>query len=129
MGGIKVELLRQLKEYSPVDRIVMLYERGEDFAKELANYMTGGVVIANPRYFMMMKAIDSTKPPRGQWGVENPDCWYARWVAGENVLGEMFDQLEPLPYLMFRRITENGETGLRKYSWSRAKEIAKRTRK
>jgi|TARA_R110002020_G_scaffold36876_6_gene110827 hypothetical protein len=126
MGGIKVDLLKQLKQYAPVDRIVLLYERGEDFIKELANYMTGGVVIANPKFFMMMKAIDSTKPPKGQWGVSNPDCWYARWVAGDNALGDMFDQLDPLPYLMFRRLTENGETKMRKYSWDRAKRLANR---
>jgi len=126
MGSIKVDLLKQLKQYAPVDRIVLLYERGEDFIKELANYMTGGVVIANPKFFMMMKAIDSTLPPKGQWGVKNPDCWYARWVAGDNALGDMFDQLDPLPYLMFRRLTENGETKMRKYSWDRAKRLANR---
>ena len=106
MGGIKTALLKQLKGYSPVDRIVMLYETGEDFVKELANYMTGGIVISNPRFFMMVKAIDSSKPPRGQWGVEEPDCWYARWVAGATALPNMFDSLEPLPWLMFRRLTE-----------------------
>jgi len=119
MGGIKTALLKQLKGYSPVDRIVMLYETGEDFVKELANYMTGGIVISNPRFFMMVKAIDSSKPPRGQWGVEEPDCWYARWVAGDNALPNMFDSLEPLPWLMFRRLTEKGETTLRKYEWDR----------
>jgi len=125
MGGLKTELLKRLREYSPVDRIVLLYERGEDFVKELSNYMTGGVVISNPSFFMMVKAIDSAKPIRGQWAVQNPDCWYIRWVAGEDALGDMFNSIEPLPFIMFRRLNEQGETGLKKYAWDRMARLTK----
>ena len=35
----------------------------------------------------------------------------------------MMDELEPLPFLKFRRITLNGETNIRTYSWDRMYKI------
>ena len=128
MGGVKVELLKKLREYAPVDRIVLLYEQKEDFLQELANYMSGGLVVSNPKFFMMTKPIDSSQPPKGQWQVDDPDCWYIRWVAGEESLGAMMECMEPLKFVMFSRITENGETSMRKYSWDRLARLTKGTR-
>lgn len=117
MGQIKTDLIKKLKGFAPYEQIAMLYEDKSKFFGELNNYMVGGLVISTPSLFLMMKPIDRSVEPSGQWYAENPDCWYCRWAAGTGALKEMMDSLEPLPFLMFRRVTENGETKLRTYKW------------
>ena len=95
----------------------MLYEDKSKFFAELNNYMVGGLVISTPSLFLMLKPIDRSVDPSGQWYAETPDCWYCRWAAGIGALKEMMDSVEPLPFVMFRRVTENGETELRTYKW------------
>ena len=123
MGNLKTELLTKLKGYAPYQQIVALYEDKGPFFKELHNYMIGGMVCSNPSYFMMCKAIDGSKDASDQWFCKTPDTWYIRWVAGQGCIKEMMEQLEPLPFLKFRRITPNGETNIRTYSWDRMYKI------
>ena len=117
MGQIKTELVKKLQGFAPFEQIVRLYESPTKFFQELNNYLVGGVVISTPSIFMMLKPIDHKKEPRGQWYAENPDCWYVRWASGLGGLKAMMDAVEPLPYVMFTRLTEEGTTELRKYKW------------
>ena len=119
MGHLKTDLLKKLKGLAPFEQIVSIYQDKAAFFKELNNYLIGGLVISNPSFFMMLKPIDGTKEPSGQWFVDIPDTWYVRWVAGKGCIKEMMDQLTPLPFLQFRRISPNGETALRTYSWDK----------
>ena len=117
MGQIKTDLIKKLKGFAPFEQIAMLYEDRSKFFAELNNYMIGGLVISTPSIFLMLKPIDRSVDPSGQWYAEKPDCWYCRWAAGIGGLKEMMDSIEPLPFLMFRRVTENGETALLTYKW------------
>jgi len=117
MGNLKTELLTKLKGLAPFEQIVALYKDKNDFFKEMHNYLIGGLVISNPQVFMMLKPIDGASDPHGQWYVKNPDTWYVRWVAGQSQLKAMMDNVNPLPFVMFRRITVNGETKVRTYKW------------
>jgi hypothetical protein len=117
MGQLKTELLNKLKDFPPFEQIASLYEDKSLFVKELENYLVGGMVFSTPTMFMMLKPVDSTIDPNGQWYAQKPDCWYIRWAAGRGYLKAMMDIIEPLPKVMFRRITENGETDLRTYKW------------
>ena len=119
MGGITKAIGEKLVGYAPIERIMATYEDKKKFYDEIGNYLVGGLVISCSKMFMMVKPIDSSQPPSGQWWPKNPDCWYARWVAGEGALQAMFESLEPLPKVMFRRIKPNGESGLRTLSWDR----------
>jgi hypothetical protein len=117
MGQLKTDLIRKLKGLAPFEQIAALYEDKTLFVKELENYLVGGMVFSTPTMFMMLKPVDSTIDPNGQWYAQKPDCWYVRWAAGRGYLKAMMDIIEPLPKVMFRRITENGETDLRTYKW------------
>lgn len=117
MGNLKTEMLTKLKGLAPFEQVVALYKDKNDFFKEMHNYLIGGLVISNPQLFMMLKPIDGSADPYGQWYVKNPDTWYVRWVAGQNQLKEMMDNVNPLPFVMFRRITSNGDTKIRTYKW------------
>jgi len=119
MGHLKTELLKTLKGLSPFEQIVSLYEDRSLFFKELNNYLVGGLVISNPAFFMMVKPIVKSAEASGQWYAENPDTWYVRWVAGQGFVKAMMNQLKPLPFVQFRRITPNGETNLRTYKWEK----------
>ena len=119
MGGISSAISEKLIGHAPIERIIATYEDKKKFTDELSNYLIGGLVVSCSKFFMMVKPIDSSKDPSGQWWTENPDCWYARWVAGEGALRSMFESLEPLPKVMFRRIKPGGESGLRTLSWDR----------
>ena len=119
MGGITKAIGEKLVGYAPIERIIATYEDKRKFHEEMTNYLVGGLVVSCSKFFMMVKPIDSTKEPSGQWWPEKPDCWYARWVAGEGGLKMMFDSLEPLPKVMFRRIHPGGESGLKTLSWDR----------
>ena len=116
MGNLKTEMLTKLKGLAPFEQILAIYEDKSLLFRELHNYMIGGMVASNPSYFMMCKAIDGSKDASNQWFCKNPDTWYIRWVAGKGCIKEMMEQLAPLPFLKFRRITPNGETTLRTYS-------------
>ena len=117
MGYIKTDLLTQLKGFAPFEQIALIYEDRSKFFAELNNYLVGGLVISSPKLFLMLKPIDKTVEPSGQWFAEKPDCWFCRWAAGVGALKAMMDSIEPLPFVMFRRITPNGETNLRTYKW------------
>ena len=117
MGQLKTELINKLKDFPPFEQIAALYEDKTLFIRELNNYLVGGLVFSTPSMFMMLKPIDSTIDPSGQWYAQNPDAWYVRWAAGRGYLKSMMDIVEPLPKVMFRRVTENGETELRTYNW------------
>jgi hypothetical protein len=117
MGSLKIELLNKLKHLPPFEQVVSLYENKSEFFKEMHNYLIGGLVISNPQLFMMLKPIDGSADPQGQWYVKNPDTWYVRWVAGQGQLKAMMDNVSPLPFVMFRRITPNGDTKIRTYKW------------
>ena len=117
MGQIKTDLIKKLKGFAPFEQIAMLYEDKTKFFEELNNYLVGGVVISTPSIFMMLKPIDREVDPRGQWYAQTPDAWYVRWASGIGGLKAMMNAVEPLPYVMFRRVTENGETNLRTYKW------------
>jgi hypothetical protein len=117
MGQLKTELINKLKDFPPFEQIAALYEDKTLFIRELNNYLVGGLVFSTPSMFMMLKPIDSSIDPSGQWYAQNPDAWYVRWAAGRGYLKSMMDIVEPLPKVMFRRVTENGETELRTYNW------------
>lgn len=117
MGQIKTELIKKLKGFSPFEQIVMLYSDKAKFFAEMNNYMIGGLVISNPSIFMMLKPINRSEDANSQWYPKNPDCWYVRWAAGFGGLRAMMDAVEPLPFVMFRRVRENGESNLRTYKW------------
>jgi hypothetical protein len=117
MGQLKTELINKLKDFPPFEQIAALYEDKSLFIRELNNYLVGGLVFSTPSMFMMLKPIDSSIDPSGQWYAQNPDAWYVRWAAGRGYLKSMMDIVEPLPKVMFRRVTENGETELRTYNW------------
>ena len=117
MGQLKTELIKQLKDFPPFEQIAALYEDKTLFIRELNNYLVGGLVFSTPSMFMMLKPIDSSIDPSGQWYAQKPDAWYVRWAAGRGYLKSMMDIVEPLPKVMFRRVTENGETELRTYNW------------
>ena len=119
MGGISRKISEKLVGHAPIERIASIYEDPKKFYEEMNNYLVGGLVVSCSKFFMMVKPIDSSKDPRNQWWPKNPDCWYARWVAGEGGLKAMFDALEPLPKVMFRRIKPNGESGLKTLNWDR----------
>ena len=119
MGGISRKICERLSGYAPIERIASIYEDRTKFYDEMSNYMVGGLVVSCSKFFMMVKPIDSSKDPSGQWWPKNPDCWYARWVAGEGGLKAMFDALEPLAKVMFRRIKPGGESGLKTLEWDR----------
>ena len=118
-------MLTKLEGFAPYQQIVALYHDKAPFFKELHNYMIGGMVQSNPSFFMMCKAVDGSKDASEQWFCKNPDTWYIRWVAGKGCIKEMMDQLDPLPFLKFRRITPNGETKIRTYKWERMYKIVK----
>lgn len=117
MGQLKTEMLEKLKDFPPFEQIAALYEDKTLFIRELNNYLVGGLVFSTPAMFMMLKPIDSSVDPSGQWYAQKPDAWYVRWAAGRGYLKAMMDIVEPLPKVMFRRVTENGETDLRTYNW------------
>jgi hypothetical protein len=117
MGQLKTELINKLKDFPPFEQIAALYEDKTLFIREINNYLVGGLVFSTPSMFMMLKPIDSSIDPSGQWYAQNPDAWYVRWAAGRGYLKSMMDIVEPLPKVMFRRVTENGETELRTYNW------------
>lgn len=117
MGQLKTELINKLKDFPPFEQIAALYEDKTLFIRELNNYLVGGLVFSTPSMFMMLKPINSSIDPSGQWYTQNPDAWYVRWAAGRGYLKSMMDIVEPLPKVMFRRVTENGETELRTYNW------------
>jgi len=119
MGQIKTDLVKKLKGFAPFEQIAMLYDDKSKFFEELNNYLVGGVVIATPSIFMMCKPIDREVDPSGQWYADTPDCWYIRWASGIGGLRAMMNSIEPLPYVMFRRITEQGESDLRTYKWDK----------
>ena len=124
MGQLKTELVQKLEGYAPFEKILALYKEPEKFFAELNNYMVGGLVLSSPKFFMMLKPIDKSNDPHGQWWVEEPNSWYVRWAAGSGVK-ILMDAVEPLPYITFRRITPNGETKLRSYPWDKFYKIAK----
>jgi len=119
MGGISSSISDKLIGRAPIERVVAAYPDPKKFFDEMNNYLIGGLVVSCSKFFMMVKPIESNKDPSGQWWPKNPDCWYARWVAGEGALKAMFDVLTPLPNVMFRRIKPGGESGLRIYNWER----------
>tara|TARA_R100001463_G_scaffold82499_1_gene137096 strand:+ start:65 stop:445 length:381 start_codon:yes stop_codon:yes gene_type:complete len=119
MGQLKTEMLAQLKGYAPITKIMELYNEPKKFVEELNNYLMGGMVISSPHFFLMLKPIDRTKDPHGQWWVQDPNAWYVRWAAGDKAVKAMMDAVPPLPYLCFRRLTEGGETKLRTYNWQK----------
>ena len=124
MGHLKIELVKQLEGFAPFEKIQALYREPEKFFAELHNYMVGGLVLSSPKFFMMLKPIDKSIDPKDQWWVENPDTWYVRWAAGGGPK-MLMDAVEPLPYIMWKRVTPNGETKLRTYSWDKFYKIAK----
>tara|TARA_R100001530_G_scaffold56519_1_gene41272 strand:+ start:10 stop:384 length:375 start_codon:yes stop_codon:yes gene_type:complete len=124
MGQLKTELISKLEGFAPFEKIQALYTEPEKFFAELHNYMVGGLVLSSPKFFMMCKPINKAEEPSGQWWAEKPDTWYIRWAAGRGVK-ILMDALEPLPYVMFRRVTTEGETKLRTYSWDRFYRLAK----
>ena len=105
--------------HAPIERIVAAYEDPKKFYDEMTNYLIGGLVVSCSKFFMMVKPIDSTVDPSGQWWAKKPDCWYVRWVAGVDCMKVMFDSCEPLPKVMFRRLTPRGESGLKIMDWDR----------
>jgi len=119
MGQLKTEMVEKVKGFAPFEQIAMIYRDRAKFYQELNNYMIGGLVVSTPRFFIMLKPVDKSVEPSGQWWAKNPDTWYVRWVAGQRYLKSMFDAVEPLPYVMFRRINPNGETGLKIYEWDK----------
>lgn len=119
MGQLKTDLVAKLKGYAPFEKIAALYHEPEKFFQELNNYMVGGMVISSPKFFLMLKPINKSQEPSGQWWATKPDTWYVRWAAGDGAVRAMMDAVEPLPYLMFRRVTPTGETKLRTYSWDK----------
>ena len=119
MGGIPAKISEKLFGRAPIEQVLSVYEDKERFFQELNNYLVGGLVISCSKFFMMVKPIDSRKPPSGQWWAKDPDCWYVRWVAGDGQLKMMFDSLKPLPKIMFRRLNEGGESDLKTLSWNR----------
>ncbi|MAK37819.1 MAG: hypothetical protein CMC15_16795 [Flavobacteriaceae bacterium] len=124
MGQLKTELVNKLEGFAPFEKILALYKEPEKFFAELNNYMVGGLVLSSPKFFMMLKPVNKTVDPHGQWWAENPDTWYVRWAAGDGVK-ILMDAVEPLPFIMFRRITPKGETKLRTYPWDKFYKIAK----
>ena len=119
MGHLKTDLLKKLKGLAPFEQIIAIYQDKSAFFKELNNYLIGGLVISNPSFFMMLKSIEKAKEPSAQWFVKEPDTWYVRWVAGQGCVKAMMDAVSPLPFVQFRRISTNGETALRTYSWDK----------
>jgi len=119
MGRIGKAICEKLVGRAPIERILDVYEDKDYFFRELNNYLVGGLVVSCSKFFMMVKPIDSTKPPSGQWWAKEPDCWYVRWVAGEGGMRAMFNAVDPLPKVMFRRLMPQGETGLRTLDWDR----------
>ena len=119
MGGIPAKISEKLFGRAQIEQVLSVYEDKERFFQELNNYLVGGLVISCSKFFMMVKPIDSSKPPSGQWWAKDPDCWYVRWVAGNGHLKMMFDSLTPLPKIMFRRLKEGGESDLKTLSWDR----------
>jgi len=119
MSVITKEISETLIGHAPIERIVAVYEDPRKFYAEMTNYLIGGLVVSCSKFFMMVKPIDSSKPPSGQWWAKDPDCWYVRWVAGEDCMKTMFNAVEPLPKVMFRRLTVRGETGLKIVEWDR----------
>ena len=104
MGRIGRSICEKLVGRAPIERILDVYEDKDYFFRELNNYLVGGLVVSCSKFFMMVKPIDSTKPPSGQWWAKEPDCWYVRWVAGEGGMRAMFNAVDPLPKVMFRRL-------------------------
>ena len=119
MGGVTSKISEKLFGRAPIEQVLSVYEDKERFFQELNNYLVGGLVISCSKFFMMVKPIDSSKPPSGQWWAKDPDCWYVRWVAGNGQLKMMFDSLTPLPKVMFRRLKAGGESDLKTLSWDR----------
>tara|TARA_R100001244_G_scaffold7799_1_gene10231 strand:- start:254 stop:631 length:378 start_codon:yes stop_codon:yes gene_type:complete len=119
MGALKTELIEKVKGFAPFEQIAMIYHDRAKFYQELNNYMIGGLVISSARMFLMGKPVDSSVDPSGQWWAENPDTWYVRWAAGPNGGKSFMDAVDPLPYVMFRRINPGGETKLRMYEWDK----------
>lgn len=124
MGQLKAELVSKLEGFAPFEKIQALYTDPEKFFAELHNYMVGGLVLSSPRFFMMLKPVDKSKDPSGQWWAKNPDAWYVRWAAGGGVKALM-DAVDPLPFIMFRRLTPKGETEMRTYAWDKFYKLAK----
>jgi len=124
MGHLKTELVKKLEGFAPFEKIQALYSEPDKFFAELHNYMVAGLVLSSPKFFMMLKPIDKSIDPHGQWWAKKPDAWYVRWAAGGGPR-MLMDAVEPLPYIMFRRVTPNGETKLRTYPWDKFYRIAK----
>lgn len=124
MTTLKTELIEQVKGFAPFEQIAMLYRDRAKFYQELNNYMVGGLVISSAQLFLMLKPVNRTKEPSGQWWAEHPDAWYVRWAAGRSGVKGLMEAVEPLPWVMFRRITPHGETGLRTYAWERMHRLA-----
>ena len=119
MGQLKTEMVEKVKGFAPFEQIAMIYRDRAKFYQELNNYMIGGLVISSAKFFMMLKPVDRNQDPSGQWWTENPDAWYVRWAAGPSGVKVFMDAVEPLPYVMFRRINPSGETRLRTYEWDK----------
>jgi len=119
MGQLKTEMVEKVKGFAPFEQIAMIYRDRAKFYQELNNYMIGGLVISSAKFFMMLKPVDRNQDPSGQWWAENPDAWYVRWAAGPSGVKVFMDAVEPLPYVMFRRINPSGETKLRTYEWDK----------
>ena len=119
MGQLKTEMVEKVKGFAPFEQIAMISLDRAKFYQELNNYMIGGLVISSAKFFMMLKPVVRSQEPRGQWWAENPDAWYVRWAAGPSGVKVFMDAVEPLPYVMFRRINPSGETRLRTYEWDK----------
>ena len=118
-AAVKSQMFEKLDGLAPFEQVMSLHDDRTAFFKEFHNYMQGGLVLSTPELFLMMKPVDSSKDPSGQWWVKKPDAWYCRWAAGRGALKAMFNQVTPMPKLMFRRVTPAGTSKLKTYSWDR----------
>jgi hypothetical protein len=88
---------------TPVDQIRAMYadvmpER--DFAADVLAYMQVGVVVSNPLFFLMARAIDRDEPH--EWEpyhvYEKLDCWFVWAAAGPDAVSVKTFSLRQAPY-------------------------------
>jgi hypothetical protein len=100
------------------EQLVRIAPDKRNFLAEVNNYMQAGVLINTPRMFVMVKPVDSSEHPDAQWWVENPDAWYVRWASSKGAMNTMMTLVEPLPYVVFRRVKEGVTKPFKRYDWN-----------
>lgn len=127
MSEIRAHLLKKLYNLKPIDQIYHLYEEKSHFNSDLQNYLRCGYLHSCDDIFVMAKKVDCNQDPFDQWFVEKPNCWFVRWASGTGGLKKMMDSVEPMEWVMFKRVRENGhESEYRICRWERLYKLVER---